>query len=604
MQKIKQLSPHEAQKIAAGEVVERPANAIKELIENALDAGATSIALSITNAGIDCIKITDNGCGMSQEDAHMCFKQFATSKISHVDELHSVNTFGFRGEALTSIAAVSHVTLITKEESSAQAIELQLDQGTITDEKCTSSNAGTTFIVRGLFFNVPARKKFLKTRDTEWRQIQHIFYAFCFDYLNVHFKLEHDERLIFNCPAATNLKDRFAQLFDHTQAQNMMPLCPQQKDSISVTGIISNHHYVRYDRSHIFLFVNRRWVKNHGLAKALIKGYSNSIPADRYPSGCIFIEIDPSQIDVNIHPRKEEIQFLHPRIVETLIQNAVKETLEQALSAKLSSVRPLDLVQPHLPAAPIMHDALLRPVHAYAPTFTMPPMLDAQPINYALPEPFVEKNTMLEFSDAPASAIASTVDLQEFTLIGQFHKTYLLIEQSDGLFLIDQHAAHERILYEQFSQRFDDVATIKLLFPTIMHVTRQEIDSLEPHLHLFKDNGIILDVFGNNQIIIQATPVHAKNLDIIECIRSVIGWIDEYNHLDHEKFSKTIHEKLHAQMACKAAVKAGDILTMEHMQQLLKDLARTPNRFSCPHGRPTGWLVSLHEIEKKFRRKL
>lgn len=612
MQKIKQLPLHEAQKIAAGEVVERPANAIKELIENALDAGATQITLSVKNAGSDSIIITDNGCGMSPEDAHLCFKQYATSKIRHVDELSSISTFGFRGEALSSIAAISRMTLITKESDSLQGTRLELEQGTVIEEACTPCNAGTTIIIRDLFYNVPARKKFLKKRDTEWRQIQNIFYAFCLDYLNVHFKLEHDDRLVLNCPSVSSLNNRFAQLWDPGHAQNMLPVeSKSENSSLKVDGIISNHQLFYYDRSHIFLFVNKRWIKNHALAKAIIKGYLNVIPSDRYPAACIFITIDPEEIDVNIHPRKEEIQFLHPRIVEQLIQNAIRQALEKNISRHIHQPAPAEPENNRFLSAPAFSTKVADPfffipepfAQINARPFETRPQIDRAPSQFFTPQytpPIPVETSITEQTEF----IMEPTELSSSLLIGQYHKTYLLIEQESGLFLIDQHAAHERILYEQFSKRFDNVSSTKLLFPVIMHLSKQEIALVEPHLYLFKENGIEIDVFGNDQLIIQATPVHAKNIDVKELIHQVIGWITENSGLDQDEFTKKIHEKMHAQMACKAAVKAGDVLTNEQMHQLLADLAATNNRFTCPHGRPTGWLLSLHEIEKKFRRKL
>ncbi len=326
MPRIHQLPPHEAQKIAAGEVVERPANALKELLENALDAGATQISVYIEDAGKQLIRIVDNGCGMSPEDAQLCYKLHTTSKVTSIDDLEKIQTFGFRGEALASISAVSKVTLITKEQEAQQGIKHALEQGNITKETTVPCTTGTDIQVHDLFYNIPARKKFLKKRETEWRHIIQLFQAFCLDYHVIHFKLFSEGKQVHNCPPAQNLTDRLTQLWGHSSAQHMIPVEKQHKQqSVTVTGAVSNHHYVRYDRNHLFFFVNKRWVKNHTLARALLKGYLNVLPPARYPAACIHIEIDPALVDINIHPRKEEVQFLHPRIVETLIQQAVRE---------------------------------------------------------------------------------------------------------------------------------------------------------------------------------------------------------------------------------------------------------------------------------------
>ncbi len=644
MARIKQLSPQEAQKIAAGEVVERPANVVKELVENALDAGATQISIYIQDAGKGLIRIVDNGYGMNEEDAHLCFKHHATSKITRVDDLPTLTTFGFRGEALSSISAVSNVTLITKEAEAAAGTKLQLAHGAVISEEQIPCNTGTDLSIADLFFNVPARKKFLKTNDTESRQIMLLFQAFCLDYLQVHFKLFTQNNLQYNCPPAQDLQQRIAQLWDHTIAQQTMPVLVE-KNGISIEGIISNHTYSRYDRSAIFFFVNRRWIKNHALSKALLKGYMNVLQPDKYPLGCINITLDPALVDINIHPRKEEVQFLNPRIVEQLLQGAVKENLEKHLSAQLNkkiqfhndpypSRRAYDTPQDERimisDKTNILHGSI-REFHSHSPRtdLNILPTINSPQISH-------EKNEFLDplvlssskhssgqqtFTTPKQILGAPTTDLSgvalaktefqkpviaaptnEYQIIGQFHKTYILIEQEESLFLVDQHAAHERILYELFSTRFDEVATIGLLFPQIINLSSDEMQLIEPHLQIFASNHIALEIMGANQLMVQAIPVHLKEVNIEELVHQTIGWVAEFNKLDADAWYKKVHEKLHAQMACKAAVKAGDILTMVQMQQLLTDLEKIENRFTCPHGRPTGWALPLYEIEKKFKR--
>lgn len=593
MAKIKVLPLHEAQKIAAGEVVERPANVIKELIENALDAGATQITVSLENGGSDFISIVDNGCGMSNEDARLCIEQFATSKISSVEELATIGTFGFRGEALASIAAVSKLTLITREASSIEGLQLEIEQGKILQESITSCNTGTTIIVRDLFYNVPARKKFLKKRDSEWRQIIQFVQAFCFDYLSVHFKVFHDQKLTLNCPPAESLMARASQLFDKRIADSLLVI-EQQKDS-PIHGIISNAHYYRYDRLAQFFFVNKRWVKNHTLSRALLKGYAHVLPTDRHPAACIFIEVDPITIDVNIHPRKEEVQFLHPRIIENQIQQAVQQTLEKKLSASLRA---------HNTPPPALKFEQEKPMRFVAaslmgpqtPLGIMPPTIRSIPESRELIQELpavVETNENLVIEEQRA---------EQFTIIGHYKKTYILLEREDGIYLVDQHAAHERILYEQFTQRFGAIESVPLMFPQIIHVEAHDLALLSSTFDLLAQHGIVLEIFGEHQLVVQSIPVHAKNISMAELIKTITGWLLEYQRIEHDQLRSLINEKLHAQMACKAAIKAGDTLTTEHMHQLLKQLQSCKKRFTCPHGRPTGWLLSLNEIEKQFKR--
>jgi len=597
MSRIKQLSAQEAQKIAAGEVVERPANVVKELIENALDAGATAMSIYIQESGKTLIRVVDNGCGMSGEDAQLCFAHHATSKITSVDDLPTLTTFGFRGEALSSISAVSKVTLITKEAHAQHATQVNIQEGTIATQT-GAGNTGTDISIADLFYNVPARKKFLKTNETEWRQILLLFQACVLDYKEVHFKLFSQGSLLFNCPPASDLKTRIAQLWDHTVASHMIAIPLLEQDGLTVEGIISNHMYTRYDRSSLFFLVNKRWVKNYPLSKAVLKGYANVLPPDKFPLACFNITIDPASIDVNIHPRKEEILFLQPRIIENKLTVLVKQALENNLSAHLHTT--------NYPAQP---------------TFSFQKKPD---IFQPLPEPFMQRpfsssippiNTIHAHAQSPALAAPNNVIQpennaqqaaislhKEYHIIGQFNKTYILIEQENGLFLVDQHAAHERILYEKFSHTFEYTDTLELMFPPIITLNSTQIALLETHHDILSKNHITIEPIGKDQIVVKSVPIHLKEINLEELIKQVIAWIEEFNHIPADELFKKINEKLHAQMACKAAIKAGDVLTTVQMLQLLQDLEKVNNRFTCPHGRPTGWLLSLYEIEKKFKR--
>ena len=336
MPKIKQLSAHEAQKIAAGEVVERPANIVKELIENAIDAQATKIMVYLEDSGKKLIRIIDSGYGMSPDDAQLCFAQHATSKITSVNQLQTINTFGFRGEALGSIAAISKVTLITKEKDTPEGTKVLIEGSKVKEKQTIGCATGTDIAVRNLFYNIPARQKFLKKAQTEWRHIQQLFQAFCFSYPSIHFMLYSEGKLVYNCPPTDNLTSRCMQVWENNNTQHMLTInTSHDHDNLTIEGTISNHQHYRYDRSGIFFFVNHRWVKNFQLSKSLLKGYLNVIPQGRYPLAVINISIDPTVIDINIHPRKEEVKFMHPRRVEQLIQKAVKEALENNLSSHI-----------------------------------------------------------------------------------------------------------------------------------------------------------------------------------------------------------------------------------------------------------------------------
>src|SRR4030095_14049211 len=642
MGKIKQLSHHEAQKIAAGEVVERPANIVKELVENSIDAGATRISIYIEDSGKKLIRIVDNGCGMDATDAQICFDRHATSKITQVHELESINTFGFRGEALASIAAVSQITLITKEENSLEGTQITIEANNIMKTDSVACTTGTDISINNLFFNVPARKKFLKTAQTEWRAIQLLFNAFCFDYPHIHFTLFSDNKQVLNCPVTNTIKNRALQLWENSTHNHLLDISAHGE--ISINGVISNHQQYRYDRSSIYFFVNKRWVKNHHLSSALLKGYDNVIPSGRYPLAIIDITVPLHEVDINIHPRKEEVKFLHPRRVEQALQQAVKVALEANVSNNLKkgvfepaiptySQPPYDFNVPFpfasfnppasltLPRADTMNEIKILneqqlpfPFVSFDKLPPSPRLLRAGTTNGEKTEilnnnessiyneqqlPFVvpvrrslgEVGSLSNHTNA-INVTGTNVPLDTYRIIGQYKATYLLIEKEDGLFLVDQHAAHERILYELFSERFNEIATIQLLFPQIITLSPHDINLVMPHLDIFNTNGIIIEQCAHNQLVIQSLPVHLKEQSLNDIIQEVIGWIIEYKSTDINDVKKIINNTLHAQMACKAAVKEGDILTQEKMEQLLRDLEKTANRFSCPHGRPTGWLIS------------
>ena len=602
MSKIKKLSLHEAQKIAAGEVVDRPAHIVKELIENALDAGATTVFLYVQEGGKSLIRVVDNGTGMGPEDARLCFEQHATSKIERVDDLQKITTFGFRGEALASIAAVSRVTLVTKESEAPHGIQLHVVEGVVQDETIISCNTGTIISIADLFYNIPARKKFLKTTETEWRAIVHLFQAMSFDAPAVHFKLFHNEKCIYNCPPVSDISLRIPHLWDNSIASSMIPLVSEQNAEIVITGMLTNTHYARYDRNAIVFLVNSRWVKNHKLSNALLKGYGNSLPPGRFPAAVVSLKVDPTQVDINIHPRKEEVAFLHPRIIENALTVAVKKSLEVGISSTLKRVATSWFTEPVQPLVwpQNMHKPFSENLHKEE-RFSAPVFLPEQKhvqaeVHFRVGEQKIEASeSRVQKNVTPA---------HQYTIVGQYHATYILLETEQGLVLVDQHAAHERVLYELFLKRFEDVATVSLLFPSIIHMHTENLVLLEPHLTFLKKFGIHADIFDNNQLIVTATPVHAQKVNFAEFMQQVVVWLDESASIAPEPLRVMLQEKIHAQMACKAAVKAGDALTTEHMRQLITDLYSSENRFSCPHGRPTTWELSLHEIEKKFRRKL
>lgn len=627
MAKIKKLSVLEAKKIAAGEVVERPANIVKELVENSIDAGASLISVYIAEGGKKLIRVVDNGCGMSLEDAILSFEHHATSKITTVNDLDTLNTFGFRGEALSSISSVARVTLVTKDESSQAGSKLILQDGDFKQEE-TSCNVGTDITVEDLFFNVPARLKFLKKDETEYRQVLQLFQAYCFAYKDIHFKFYNNHNLIYNCPPVADEKQRIAQLWDYAISQNLFFVSQDSKNpEYKIWGNLTNYQSFQYNKNKIFIFVNRRFVKNIEISRAILKGYANVLPQGKFPAGLLFVEVPPTDLDVNIHPRKEEVKLLNSFKIESAIQKAISGALESNLSANILNTVKIDpaFVLPTESAAQLFSRPLSKSENAFDGSF-MPASaafnkfenntIQSNAINFTREHvPSVSSFSTKEVQELFGSALIPEADfpivteqipidnfLVQYNYIGQLKKTYLMLEQEDGLLIVDQHAAHESVLYDIFLNKFDEVATVKLLFPQVVRLSQSDLLAISGYFDLLKKYGIEADVFGESELIIQATPVHIKSDYVEDLILQVVSWLSEFRNLQKEDFDALISKKICAQMACKAAVKAGDELTREQVSQLLTDLSKTSNRFKCPHGRPTMWNLDLYDIEKKFKR--
>lgn len=630
---IRRLPIAEIQKIAAGEVVERPANVVKELVENALDAGATQITVIVEDGGKKLIRVIDNGSGMDPDDAVTCFEHHATSKISSVHDLAEVATFGFRGEALSSIAAVSQIVLVTKQATAPLGIRVELEAGNVRTTQELPCPDGTDITVRELLFNVPARRKFLRTTETEARAILQVMQAFCLAYPQVHFSYTHEGYQLV-CASSPTVSNRVAQLWPQGNVPNLLELAPTEL----LSGVISDHSFGRFDRNWMFFFVNGRWIKNFTLARAVMTGFAQVLATGKYPVAVIALTVPPDSVDINVHPRKEELVFVNPRKIEHAITQAVKKTLEAAISQTLrggwqtpqdlftqTPSHTMDSAGPFARGPEFAESALNQdPFRAessatsfstqsswghnqsqsWSPTdsnataqmpysITMP---SSQATNLGL-----SSHATQQSAKPPIARIFEQTEKQ-YQLIGQLHKTYLLLEHEDGLLLIDQHAAHERIVYERLDTQFAALPATQLIFPEVVELSASDITMITEHLVLMQQYGFGVEVVGPQQLAITATPVAAKGINMQELLQFLVSTVLTLGTLDTESIKRIASEKLRAQIACKTAVKAGDVLSVEQMQQLLADLFKCPNRFSCPHGRPTSWLMATHEIEKKFKR--
>ena len=608
MNKIKILSTQEAQKIAAGEVVERPSSVIKEIIENSIDAESTQINIYIENAGKNLIRIVDNGFGMSIPDAKLCFYPHATSKIETLDDLEKIQSFGFRGEALSSISAVSKIILITKLKNENElGIKLKYVEGKFVNEEKVSCSYGTDLQIKDLFYNTPVRKKFLKQDETEWNQILSVFNSFCLSSLDIHFKLYRDNKLILNLPSVENIQKRITQLWGHNFSQNLFELKKDnEKKDLQITGFISNHNFWRYGRHQIFFFTNKRYIKNRDLSKALLKGYSGVLPIARFPAAFVFINIKNDLVDINVHPRKEEVKFAKPKTIENYLQKLVKESLEENLTIKLETKNPDFNMTEKFKS--LSSENIISLNKSQNESFSDFPVFTSQDFandrSYKKESNFVNQdNFNLQKEEKIYGNKNISVNSSNFKIIGQFFKTYILFENEENLIIIDQHAAHERILYEKFLKNFESKEGTKLLFPELLNLSDQQIKIILNEKNFFKKQGIEIEQFGKNQIAIKTSPPKIQNQSLKELIIETIIFIEKNEKFEEEVFRKKLNEHMHTQMACKAAVKAGDNLSQMMMEQIINELQKTNNKLTCPHGRPTTWILNKYQIEKNFKRK-
>jgi DNA mismatch repair protein MutL len=591
MGRIHLLPPHEALKIAAGEVIERPAHVLKELIENSLDAGATIVDVFIEDCGKKLIRVADNGSGMAADDAALCFVSHATSKLSQLDDLEHVTSYGFRGEALASIAAISKVTLTTKLQSAAAdelGITIEYSGTSVHKTSQTACGCGTDISVNDLFFNTPVRKKFLKRDETEWNVLQTIFHAVCLNHPHVHFKIYRDGLCVINAPGVVHERERALSLWDVDVANNLLPLKVESSDAkIAVTGSISSPQVWRYGRQYIHFFVNGRWVKNSELSKALLKGYAGVLPDKCFPAAIIFITLDCTQVDVNIHPKKEEVRFMQPGVVQTVLATAVKKTLEFRV------VQALSLPQKQYHSVAVATPKSISTASDCVPTFAslryQTTSVYQAPVNH-VPIPIVHDQSKIEALGERRS------------IIGQLFATYIIVEKEETIVFIDQHAAHERIVYERIKKNYAIQHGIDLLFPEIVAVDSDMIEGLTKNKVFFVSQGISFDVMGDEKIVVRSAPPQLRGTHLASFMRDVAMFINEHATLNQDLFTQTFNEYLHAQIACKTAVKAGDVLSHEQMSKLLDDLELVDNKFICVHGRPTMWCIEKSEFEKKFRR--
>lgn len=540
---IKVLPQEVITRIAAGEIVERPASVVKELIENSLDAGATEISVEAHGSGLKLIKVSDNGSGIPKGQIDLAFERYATSKISTLDDLHRIGTLGFRGEALPSIAAVSQVEMTTRAEEDDTGTFVLVENGIIIRKEPRSHPRGTSIIVRHLFRNFPARLKFLKSAATENGHIADVVCHYAMAFPEVKFHLLLEARPVLSTSGNGKLQDVLATVYGSDLAEQMINI-EEKQASLAISGFISPPYLSRSTRSHMDFFVNRRWVHSNILSRAAEEAYRGWLMSERYPVVILNLSLPPEELDVNVHPAKTEIRFRNSQAVFTSVRHSVQKRLEAVVGAK-----------------------------AIYPRSGSPPQY------------FLASQNNIPH-------------IHILRVIGQLANTYIIAEGPDGLFLIDQHAAHERVLFErileQHSQKKMEIQG--LLEPVCLELDPKQDQLVRAYSKLLEQFGIKLEPFGIRMYLLRAVPAIIKGASFTETVYSLI------NSLGGETRAERLAEKIALSLACHSAIKAGDSLSHEEMMELIRQLEGTSQPQTCPHGRPTMVLVSSRELEREFGR--
>lgn len=618
------LDQNTINKIAAGEVVERPSSVVKELVENAIDAGATAITVEIKEGGISFIRVTDNGSGINKDEIEIAFKRHATSKIKSIEDLMAVSSLGFRGEALASIAAVSQVELITKTADSLSGVRYTIDGGVPGEVAEIGAPEGTTFIVRNLFYNTPVRRKFLKTATTEGGYIGSLVEYLALSHPDISFRFISNNQNKLHTSGNMNLKDIIYNVYGRDITNNLYEISGKSQD-IEASGFIGKPMVVRGNRTYENYYINGRYIKSSIITKAIEDAYKGFIMPHNYPFSAIHFKINPAIIDVNVHPTKMELRFSN----NEYIYNFVYDTCLKALNSKelIAEVSVPDSVAVKMQEAPVvrnvMPDVKLPEKNV---SDSMPCKTETKSAESAkaeikpkrLPEPFEIKGSLqmvkedkVRYEAVTKSEPPKQMNLFEnklldensrnkYRIIGQLFDTYWLIEFEDKFYMMDQHAAHEKVLYERTMNKLHDktIGTQMILPPIVLSLNMHEEEIYKTNQDIFKRLGYEIEEFGGNEYKVTGIPAGLPKMDYKQLL------IDVLDGLSEESASKDpdiITEKV-ASMSCKAAVKGNNRLSFNEAFELMDELMKAENPYNCPHGRPTLIMMSRYEIEKKFKR--
>lgn len=579
---IQMLPDHVINKIAAGEVIERPASVMKELVENALDAGATQVDVEVVRGGMQLIAVSDNGSGMNRDDALLSIERHATSKIRTAEEVEAVATLGFRGEALSSISSVSRFTLTTRPHDDVSGTEIRIAGAKLQDVADAGCPPGTRIEVRNLFFNVPARRKFLRTEATELAQIRQLFAVYALAHPECGLRLISDGREIYNLPGGADLSARIAALYDTGFASRLRELDYEQGD-VRITGFAGLPQTGRKDRSDQYIFVNGRPASAPVIHHALNEAYHAILARGRYPSAFLFIQTPPDAVDVNVHPAKKEVRFRRPAAV----RDAVIATIGRALAIESPMPEPCESS------------------FRFEASKPAPPPAQQHELDIEMQR---DRETEAQREETPAPNLQSSIVNHQPSpwtwcrVLGQAGGLYVVLETGDGIVLMDPQAAHERVLFEKF---MNDLMTGNpkqqgLLSPETIELMPGDADALRRHLPVLEEMGFGISDFGQDTFLVDALPVHLQDGSPSMVLSEIAAALEKTGakaRAAREALRETV-----AQAACRASVRAGDSLSNEAIERLVGDLAKTEMPYTCPHGRPTLIFTSFTELNRRFGR--
>lgn len=654
---VQLLDTNTSNQIAAGEVVERPASVVKELVENALDAGATKIDVTIFSGGIEYIRVEDNGCGMDEDNARLSVLRHATSKISKAEDLLSLNTLGFRGEALPSIASVSKFTLLTRPEDKDFATSVYISGGEAMEVSSMGGNAGTTVVVENLFFNIPARRKFLKTVATEGRYISELLTKLALSRPDVRFKLVNNDKEVLNTPGDGNLVNTIRSLYGKNVTQELLEVSFSD-EKIKIYGFISTPTLLKGTRSWQTFFVNGRSISSKMLAKAIDHAYQSQIPKSGFPFAILNIDVSPDTVDVNVHPQKSEVKFSDDSAIYKAIYRALTEALTNPMGATKKELNLLPESELNVFVKPVSGKVVNEFDYSVSneQVFKTPANLDNQEYIYqkhdkecfnknivedihkvgqqSMWQPSgnsLEANTDFSYDVGKKQPLLSVYEAKEqfaqaepfndsyqdittketiefvntennmstIWPIGQVDKTFIIAQSEDALYLIDQHAAHERILYDKLVASHAEIPSQQLLMPLYIDLDADVISLLEENREEFLRLGVDAIAGGENVLRISSLPADIKADDAEDFIKEISKMLLEMRHNIN---GSDLRQNVLHMTACKAAIKAGQLLNMRQMRQLIIDLCNTEHPFTCPHGRPCMIVIDSDQLYKMFKR--